>query len=226
MRVSGDDDFGQLAAERGGTGEVGTWNAPAERIIAWLGSRTKMVLAAGICLQLAILVSIIAFRVMLLSTGETVLVRVVPVDPRDLMRGDYVVLSYEFSRIPPEGISGLGRLEYDKQREWLGKTVYVELLPDEDGRHWRAGVFRLVPPTSGKYIRGTIGRGQRIEYGIESYYVQEGEGRRYEQAVGDRKLSAEIAIGANGEAALRKLVIDSAPGTPDAAPQSGVRPSE
>ena len=35
---------------------------------------------------------------MTLTTGETILLRVVPVDPRDLFRGDYVILSYEISR--------------------------------------------------------------------------------------------------------------------------------
>ena len=32
--------------------------------------------------------------------GETIRLRTVPVDPRDLLRGDYVILGYEISRIP------------------------------------------------------------------------------------------------------------------------------
>jgi GDYXXLXY motif protein len=38
--------------------------------------------------------------------------------------------------------------------------------------------------------------------GIESYYVQEGTGHRYEQAIRDRKLSAELAVTSSGQAAL------------------------
>ena len=44
----------------------------------------------------------IALRAIPLLTGQTVLVKVVPVDPRELFRGDYVQLSYDFSRVPPE----------------------------------------------------------------------------------------------------------------------------
>jgi len=33
-----------------------------------------------------------------LTSGPSILVRVVPVDPRDLLRGQYLTLGYEFSR--------------------------------------------------------------------------------------------------------------------------------
>src|SRR5437667_8552551 len=35
-----------------------------------------------------------------LSTGRVVLLETAPVDPRDLLRGDYVILSYKISRVP------------------------------------------------------------------------------------------------------------------------------
>jgi uncharacterized membrane-anchored protein len=62
-------------------------------------------------LQLVILVGMIAVRAIPLVTGQIVLVKVQPVDPRDLFRGDYVILSYDFSRISPEGIEGLSQTE-------------------------------------------------------------------------------------------------------------------
>jgi uncharacterized membrane-anchored protein len=47
-----------------------------------------------------------------------------------------------------------------------------------------------------------------LQFGIEAYYVQEGTGHRYEQAIRDRKLSAELAVTSGGQAALRALRIE------------------
>jgi uncharacterized membrane-anchored protein len=52
-----------------------------------------------------------------------------------------------------------------------------------------------------------MGRG-RATYGIESYYVQEGTGHDYEQAVRSRRLWAEVALDGAGNPALRRLVIE------------------
>ena len=75
--------------------------------LEWLKAREPKVLLVTVVAQLVILLSMIAIRAVPLMTGQTVLVRVQPVDPRDLFRGDYVTLSYEFSRTPAEGVQGL-----------------------------------------------------------------------------------------------------------------------
>ena len=174
------------------------------RGLDWLKDHHRAVLLLGGALQVIVLVSMIVICVMPSVTGETVLLRTVPVDPRDLFRGDYVILSYEISRIPSEGISGqLGQVGVFEQ----GRTVYVSLVPEDDGRHWRADRFSFEQP-SGLSIRGTITRGRRIEFGIESYFVQEGEGLKYERAALDRTLSARVAVAPNGKAALTGLVIE------------------
>jgi hypothetical protein len=74
--------------------------------------------------------------------------------------------------------------------------------------------FSLTPPGEGKFIRGTINSARRIEYGIESFYVQEREGTKFEEAARQRKLSAEVALMSDGRAALRGLHIDETPGAP------------
>lgn len=174
------------------------------RGLDWLKDHHRAVLLLGGALQVIVLVSMIVICVMPSVTGETVLLRTVPVDPRDLFRGEYVILSYEISRIPSEGISGqLGQVGVFEQ----GRTVYVSLVPEDDGRHWRADRFSFEQP-SGLSIRGTITRGRRIAFGIESYFVQEGEGLKYERAVRDRALSARVAVAPDGKAALTGLVIE------------------
>lgn len=169
----------------------------ADRLVAALKGREKSVLLAGFGLQLVILLGMTTLRAYALVRGDIYFVRVQPVDPRDVFRGDYVILGYAFSRLPTE-------LWGDPQAQ-DGRTIYVELVPEGDGKHWRAGRYSFVPPGNGPYLRGKIVGSGRIEYGIESFFVQEGKGRRYEQAVRTGQLTAEIAVAPDGQAVLRNL---------------------
>ncbi|HEX2248748.1 MAG TPA: GDYXXLXY domain-containing protein, partial [Gemmatimonadales bacterium] len=85
-------------------------------LLGWLKARERKVLLVTAAVQLAILVGMIGLRAVPLVTGQTVLVRVEPVDPRDLFRGDYVILSSDFSRVSRERIEGLP--EYEREKSW------------------------------------------------------------------------------------------------------------
>jgi len=174
--------------------------------LGWLKARERKVLELTVLAQLLILVGMIATRAIPLMTGQTILVRVVPVDPRDLFRGDYVRLSYDFSRVPREGIEGLSEKERWSRSE--GRTVYVPLVPDSDRVHWRAGKITVLKPGSGPFLKGQMSRYGSLQFGIEAYYLQEGTGRVYEQALRDRRLTAELAVTSGGQAALRNLRIE------------------
>jgi len=184
--------------------------APLYRVFDWIKGRERILLCAGIALQLLVLVAMIGSRVLPLATGETVLVRVVPVDPRDFFRGDYVILSYEFSRVDPIRFDDPRAPDSrSSARDWQGTTIFIPLEPEADGRHWKAsGPALLDRPATGKYLQGTITGHHRATFGIESYFVQEGEGKAYEKAVRSRKLSAEISLTKTGKAALKRLVYD------------------
>ena len=177
-------------------------------VLGWLKARERKVLLVTVAAQLVILVGMIALRAVPLVTGKTVLVRAVPVDPRDLFRGDYVTLSYAFSRVPPDSVEGLSSVERGRSSKWEGRTVYVPLVPDSDRVHWRAEKVTVVKPASGVFLKGQMQRHGSVKFGIEAYYVQEGTGLRYEQAIRDRQLSAELAVTSSGQAALRGLRID------------------
>ena len=177
-------------------------------VLGWLKARERRVLLVTVAAQLLILMGMIALRAIPLVTGRTVLVRVQPVDPRDLLRGDYVTLSYAFSRVPPDSVEGLSSIERGRRSKWEGRTVYVPLVPDSNGVHWRAEKATVVKPARGPFLKGQMERYGSLKFGIESYYVQEGTGRVYEQAIRDRQLSAELAVTSSGQAALRGLRID------------------
>jgi uncharacterized membrane-anchored protein len=50
--------------------------------------------------QIALLTLMIIDRVQILRDGTEVTLQTRPVDPRDLLRGDYVVLRYDISQLP------------------------------------------------------------------------------------------------------------------------------
>ena len=177
-------------------------------LFGWLKARERKVLLITVAAQLVILVGMIALRALPLVTGKTVLVKVAPVDPRDLFRGDYVILSYDFSRVSQDEIEGLSDEERGSRRKLEGRAVYVPLVPDSNGVHMRAGNATVVKPEAGLFLKGHMKRYGSMEFGIEAYYVQEGTGIRYEQAIRDRQLSAEQADTSSGQAALRGLRID------------------
>lgn len=179
----------------------------SDRLFGWLQHRSHQVLFVAVAFQLLVLSGMIFQRATPLVTGDTILLKVVPVDPRDLFRGDYVILSYDFSRTPRSSIAGLPPTRGDR-REWENRTVYVSLVPEPDGLHWRTDQVSTKRPQTGKYLVGQISGHNRVECGIESFYVQEGTGRKYEQAIRSRKLSAEIAVTSDGQATLRDLRIE------------------
>jgi uncharacterized membrane-anchored protein len=177
-------------------------------VLGWLKARERKVLVMTVIAQLLILVGMIALRALPLVTGQTVLVRVQPVDPRDLFRGDYVILSYDFSRVPQDKIEGLSAQERASWKELQGRAVYAPLVPDSIPGHWRAEKVTVSKPATGLFLKGEMQRYGSMQFGIESYFVEEGTGHRFEQAIRERHLSAELAVTSSGQAALRGLRIE------------------
>ena len=60
----------------------------------------NLVVMVAIALQVVVLFFMAGEREWVVRTGRTVFLRTAPVDPRDVMRGDYVRLNYEMSRVP------------------------------------------------------------------------------------------------------------------------------
>ena len=176
------------------------------RGIEWLQERERTFLLVFAGFQVVVLLAMIFLHLLPLLTGETILLRVTPVDPRDFFRGDYVILSYDFSRTPREEIEGIPQSGFGGKRH--GQPVYVSLIADDDGKHWKQEKVSFNPPASGKYIQGRYSGWNRMVFGIESFYVQEGEGRKFEEAIIDRRLSAKVSLTKSGKAVLQDLLIE------------------
>ena len=99
--------------------------------------QTKFILA--ITLQVAIIFAIIIFKLYVSFSGTKVMLRIAPVDPRHLLRGDYIALQYD--------ISNLNCYAY-KGRIKNGDTVYVVLR--QSGKYWVAQNVQKTKPIEGE----------------------------------------------------------------------------
>ena len=63
-------------------------------------------LALVVGLQVALLVGWAGYHEWNRPTAPTILLETVPVAPRDLLRGDYMILSYKISRVPAPPTGG------------------------------------------------------------------------------------------------------------------------
>lgn len=143
--------------------------------------------------------------------GEKIRLYVVPIDPRDLMRGEYVILNYEIStlvqsqdRMDPELHERMGINKWQP-----GTPVYVSLKYQPLSNLWIADHFHAHPPREGKFIKGKFGSFLgRLEFGIESFFVQQGQGRKYEDASRQGHLVAEVFLTPDGVAQVHKLHIE------------------
>lgn len=170
--------------------------------------------AAVAALQIGFLISMIAGRAAVLRNGQEVTLQVEPVDPRDLLRGDYVTLAYNISRLP----AGLfPDLPADGVEGGSDRTVFVRLKADADGVFQpvaaRLGDRPEPAPAEGEVdIRGTThsrwsGRTAfvSVRYGIERFYVPEGEGREIERDLRQRSFRMKVAVAKDGSAQIKSF---------------------
>ncbi len=167
---------------------------------------------AAALLQLLLLAAMIAYHYEPLLFGTQVRLLSKPVDPRSLFRGDYVRLGYEISVLESSKLRLPGSLS-----ERRGSTLYVGL--DVTGPFAKAVSVGEEPP-AGLYIRGKLQRSWDgrlfIQYGIETYFVPEGEGLELEHSMAEQRLVVVIAVDSWGRAVIDHL--EKVPPSLEAAP--------
>lgn len=175
------------------------------------------ILALAILTTLA-LAYMIWDRATLLAHGRVVTLAVEPVDPQDLFRGDYVVLTYPMSRLDLNAIAGIDKV-------YTGQTVYVVL--QSAGEDWKAIRVEASLPTlsdpNHAVIRGEVTSHYAqsvdskvsdmvtIQYGIESFFVPQGQGKPIETQRNERTVTVDVALGPDGRAAIKRLRVGGQP---------------
>ncbi|GAB3193879.1 putative membrane-anchored protein [Pontibacter aydingkolensis] len=105
----------------------------------------------------------------ILENGELVLLELAPVDPRSLMQGDYMRLSYAISR--PELFDSLDQKGYAVLK--LGQYNVAELVRFQKKEQPLSPKEQLL-----KYSKTDW----TINLGAESYFFEEGQAKTFEQA--------------------------------------------
>ncbi|PCC66944.1 Uncharacterized membrane-anchored protein [Nannocystis exedens] len=141
-------------------------------------------LSLALALGLAIPGYVVVQKERVLSSGETVLLRLAPVDPRSLMQGDYMELRYALvSELPDvERLAPRGALIVTRDVDDVARFVRVD-----DGRPLAPGELRL------RYAK----RGREVSLGAETFLFPEGEGRTLEAA-----RYGELAVAEAGDSVL------------------------
>jgi uncharacterized membrane-anchored protein len=170
-------------------------------------------------LQGLLLFYMIADRAWLLARGTEVRLAVVPVDPRDILRGDYVILSYDLSMLDARELAG------DDEFDW-NDTIYVTIEKKPDSDLWQAVAITHARPEGRIALKGSVvdvrdetdrGEGQPrcadckrygVEYGLEQFFVPEGKGRELERVRNDQRMQVDVAVSGGGRAALKRLLVD------------------
>jgi uncharacterized membrane-anchored protein len=121
----------------------------------------------------------------ILESGELVLLKLAPVDPRSLMQGDYMRLSYAISQPWQQDIDSLGNQPRQHQQtlDSLKSRGYAVLKLDAQQV---AQLVRYQPEKEPlhkgelllKYTKGEWA----LNLGAESYFFEEGQAKQFEQA--------------------------------------------
>ena len=134
------------------------------------------------------------------GVGDSILVRVTPVDPRDLLRGQYFRLAYEFSR-PREAIASAASLP-------TGSPVWVVLK--KEGRYHVPKSASAQPADSlgpdEVILMGHLSSRWQILYGIERYFVPEGT-----KDPNREDLSVRLRIDSRGKARIEQVYLKGIP---------------
>lgn len=176
---------------------------------------------AAIVLLCGLVLALVESRAGILRSGTEVRLATAPVDPRDLFRGDYVILNYRISTLD------LSKLDGDKTFE-RNQPVFVRVAPGPDGLAEAKGVY-LARPAAGAgeaVLEGKVAsagacvtnadgdpdcnagrRAIRVAYGLESYFVPQGTGRAIETTE-RKRLEIVAAVSSSGQAAIKRLLID------------------
>lgn len=183
----------------------------------WQRIPKAVLFGIAILVQCTLLVLMVADRVQILREGREVILQTQPVDPRDFLRGDYVVLRYDISQLPAGALAA-------KPADGRNPVVFVKLAPNANGLYEAVAVSVVpVPVTAPEIlIQGrvayTCGASSpifcdklTIKYGLESYFVPEGEGRKLEQARNQQKLRVVAAVLPSGRAAIKRLLLEGEP---------------
>jgi uncharacterized membrane-anchored protein len=166
-----------------------------------------------VLLQTAALVGMMAMKQRTLAYGTPILLETAPIDPRSLFRGDYVVLNYKISSLDYAKVEGPHDFErHDKiyvvlrkgDKFWEPVSIHHE-MPEQEAD---SVVIRGEVQYSGVWIDGESREGINVRYGIEDYFVPEGEGMALQRPAAGEEVNILVAVDEKGDSAIKAVLVN------------------
>ena len=155
-----------------------------------------------VAFQVAVVATMAVSSQWVLTGGDRVVLDTMPVDPRDMFRGDYMVLRYAIGVINREEVPWYAADPYPGQAIW----VVLEMRGDYDAA---VAVEPEPVPRPQVAIRGEVMSVNEpiveVTYGIEEYFVPEGAGSQIRSS--DR-VDVVAAVSEDGHAVIDYLVVN------------------
>ena len=165
---------------------------------ALAGRRQLAFFGLIVAVQVALLLGVIVVEERR-QAGREIVLESVPADPRDPLRGDYVILRYRAERL--DGVPG--------PRPRAGQQIYVSL--EDRGRYWEPVALSTRNPGRDGWDRGRVAiRARvvsesplRVDYpDLGEYFVPHGTG------VLPAPPDVHVAVSRDGVARIRYLEVD------------------
>jgi uncharacterized membrane-anchored protein len=161
-----------------------------------------------LALQTLWLLGTVAVQEHALANGQIIMLETHRVDPRDPLRGDYLILNYQISSVPTNLFSP--PVERDLP---YGTRIFVTLAPGTNRFYEvvRASTNGLTPVMNEVVLCGRSNErwwssnSVHVVYGIENYYVAEHTGNP------TGKLTVQAVVPASGHPKIKEVFLDGKP---------------
>ncbi|MGB0839617.1 MAG: GDYXXLXY domain-containing protein [Chitinophagales bacterium] len=182
----------------------------------------KFIVIGIVLFQLLIIAGMFAKSMYPLVSGQEVQFKVRPVDPRDIFRGQYVRLGYDFNRI------NLKAIKNDLDTTLVlhfGDVLHLEVAPDEEVPYYKTvGLWQNAPATLADkhlllkaYCNENYGWEVhdsyflRLKCGIESYYTDPKTALELENAMRQNNqdsidVAVKVMVADNGQSRIKAVV--------------------
>ena len=161
----------------------------------------------SLLIPLLVLSSMLIKPVNTMVNGKQITLATIPVDPRDLFYGDYVILDLEIEEIDISLLEASMKKKLEQSAYDQNLTVYVSLKKEDNGIYQAVSVSEDKP--DGLFVKGKMSpyiidnswdeesvskQTVSIEYGINRFYVEEGTGLELEDSASKGQVLVSIKI--------------------------------
>ena len=152
-------------------------------------------LILAIIFQILLIIAMLAYALMPLYLGKEIKVRVNLYDPRDLFRGNYVNLSYDFSNLQQSKFDEKTGVEiYIYDRNFSKNDEIYAVLKQDANATYAFDKFSFTKPKDALFLAGKFDGYSLVKYGIEEFYMPTKKAKQTEREMMDQDVDAVAVL--------------------------------